>query len=90
MRYGGDEFLVILNHCDESRAGQAVRRIRAGLSHVKVEGSDDTVSCDVGHVTTDEFDGTENSFMALLDVADKAMYEEKRLHYTQEGIQTPW
>ena len=57
---------------------------------MKVEGSDDTVSCDVGYVTTDEFDGTENSFMALLDVADRAMYEEKRLHYTQEGIQKPW
>lgn len=24
VRYGGDEFLVILNHCDESRAKQAV------------------------------------------------------------------
>ena len=90
VRYGGDEFLVILNHCGESRAKQAVPRIRAGLSHVKVEGCDDTVSCDVGYVTTDVFDGTENSFMALLDAADKAMYEEKRLHYTQEGIQTPW
>lgn len=89
IRYGGDEFLVILNHCDETRADQAVRRIREGLSHVKVEGSTETVSCDVGHATTNVFDGTENSFMALLDRADKAMYEEKRLHYTQEGIQTP-
>ena len=89
VRYGGDEFLIVLNHCNAARAQQVETRIREALARVPVEQTGQTVSCDIGTATTDSFDGQEESFSALLAKADHAMYEEKRQHYAQEGLQPP-
>ncbi len=89
IRYGGDEFLAVLNHCDELRARQVFERLQTNLQHIPVEGCPKTVSCDLGLAAASCHNSTEAAFIATLEAADRAMYEEKARNYAQEGLQPP-
>jgi two-component system cell cycle response regulator len=81
-RYGGDEFVVLLPHQTPAEAAVMVERLRRALRQLTLEGPEGqalplklTMSAGVaGTVPGDE----RQSFEALLQLADAALYEAKR------------
>jgi len=75
-RWGGEEFLVLLPHCDRHQAAQLAERMRAGIAaeHIVVGGKPITTSASFG-VAQHERDeqGAE-----LIERADNALYQAKR------------
>lgn len=79
VRYGGEEFVIILPGLDASRAYQIAERIRARIESTEVLADSDledqvTVSCGIAtypiHAKTSD---------ELLNMADKALYRAKKL-----------
>lgn len=78
LRYGGDEFLVLLVGMDATAGAEAAERLRATVARTKV-GSDDvevavTISIGVACVTSDR----PMELPALIAVADAALYTAKQ------------
>lgn len=76
-RWGGEEFVAVLPETGLEEAARAAERIRARVEAHRfplAEGEDLTCSIGVG---SDPSDATE--IAVLIDVADRAMYEAKRL-----------
>lgn len=75
FRYGGEEFTVVLSHCDHHTALQVAERLRQAVSQVTChDGSHSyslTVSIGLAQIKADE-----NSCQ-LFDRADKALYQAK-------------
>lgn len=75
FRYGGEEFTVVLSHCDRNTALQVAERLRQAVSQVTChDGSRSfslTVSIGLAMLKSDE-----NSYQ-LFDRADKALYQAK-------------
>ena len=70
IRLGGDEFLVTLPGCDEKVLARKVEELREAVSQV--------TEADFGYTYTDRFETTPAFLEAMLDEADRHMYEEKR------------
>lgn len=70
IRLGGDEFVVTLPGCGESVVRRKVEELRAALAPV--------AEADFGYACTDSFRTDPEFLTALLDEADRRMYEEKR------------
>lgn len=75
FRYGGEEFTVVLSHCDGNTAAQVAERLLQAVSQVTChDGSRSfslTVSIGLAMLKSDE-----NSYQ-LFDRADKALYQAK-------------
>ena len=75
-RYGGDEFVVILNRTDLAGASRVAEAIRAGI-----EGMGRRLGYEVGLVTASigvaEYDARRPPLEDLLIVADRALYQAK-------------
>ncbi|WP_455582354.1 GGDEF domain-containing protein [Dysosmobacter sp.] len=70
IRFGGDEFVVILTECDESTVLRKIKELRAAM---------DQVACaDFGYAYTDHFAADQSFLLSMLDQADQRMYAEKR------------
>lgn len=77
-RFGGDEFVVILNDADRAGAQIVINRVRQMLAQEVLNGTTDRrLSVSVGIALFGE-DGTTSE--ELLAVADSAMYADKRAH----------
>lgn len=77
IRYGGDEFIVILIETDPKGAARVAERIREAVEHNRFRIKDDLViktTCCVGIATYP--DDAENK-SALIHLADQAMYRGK-------------
>jgi diguanylate cyclase (GGDEF)-like protein len=75
-RYGGDEFVVILKEADRAGAQIVSNRVREMLTDEMLPGAPgERVGVSIGCALFGE-DGTTSD--ELLDVADKAMYQDKR------------
>jgi diguanylate cyclase (GGDEF)-like protein len=79
-RYGGEEFVVLLHGCPYAEAVEAAERIRANVealaaSHVGSPLGVVTLSIGVAHTSEGETDKADK----LLEAADSALYEAKRL-----------
>lgn len=74
-RWGGDEFAVILNHCDKTAGIKIAQRIIENLSaeEIKVNSEKIKPSVSIGVV---EIDGT-MEIGKILDLADKLCYKSK-------------
>lgn len=76
FRYGGEEFVVLLNATDETGATRACERIRASIGDQPFlcDGNSLTVSASIGfaRLTMDD------DQYILFDKADKALYKAKR------------
>ncbi|WP_295586590.1 GGDEF domain-containing protein [uncultured Oscillibacter sp.] len=70
IRFGGDEFVVILTDCEEMVVQRKVEDLRQALQPV--------LPADFGYAYTDQFLAERSFLMAMLDQADRRMYEEKR------------
>jgi len=77
-RYGGDEFVVILDGVTEHNANRAAARIRKALSvGFNVREHKIEIGASVGIAVNDG----EGSAQELIDKADRSMYEEKNAKY---------
>jgi two-component system cell cycle response regulator len=78
-RFGGDEFVVLLENTEESKGGKIAERIRASIAktpHSIGDGKEIEVTVSVGWTTmTPESDIT--SAQELLDIADASLYAAK-------------
>lgn len=72
VRFGGDEFVVILTDCTEETVRQKMEELRRAVEEI--------APADFGYAYTAEF-WPETTFLTeLLDQADRRMYEEKHQH----------
>lgn len=78
-RTGGDEFVAVVTNADESDARRVAERITAAVSQVKVRGVGTSVS--VGHASC----GKNGDPERVLQIADEAMYESKRVARRAHG-----
>jgi len=70
IRFGGDEFVVILTDCGEDIVLRKIQELRTAVTAV--------VSADFGYAYTDHFTPDQACLSAMLDQADRRMYGEKR------------
>lgn len=72
-RFGGEEFIVLLGHCDLINAKIKAESLRAKMEALNPMGIPITVSIGLSLLVNDE-----DSFSDLLDRADKALYRAKQ------------
>jgi diguanylate cyclase (GGDEF)-like protein len=79
IRYGGDEFIIVLTNCEESLINVSIERFKKAVEEVKY-GPKGTMSLQAafGHAYTSEFDQDSNMLAEMVKKADKMMYENKR------------
>lgn len=71
-RFGGEEFVVLLSHCDQTKAAMKANQLREKIEAMKPIGLKVTVSIGIS-----ELNNNETSFVDLLDKADQALYQAK-------------
>ncbi len=76
-RYGGEEFSVVLPDTDEAAAKTIAERVRSQVGAIVVPGTTKALSVSVGVVSC--LPNAEDTVDSILDTADRAMYEAKRL-----------
>ncbi len=82
IRYGGEEFLLVLPEVNIDGAFIVAERIRKNLSREKIihDGSEITVTASIGIATFPEYGRTQQQ---ILDLADRALYLAKRMGRNQ-------
>ena len=79
VRFGGDEFLVIVPDCDRMRAAQVRQQIRERLQQRKTEdGLPYQLTVSIGYVTTDPKKRRDASLKDYVSEADSLMYQIKK------------
>lgn len=80
IRYGGDEFVIVLPDMEEKQIIHAVKRFKSAINSVKY-GSNGRimVEADFGYACTDHLIQDKVMLTELIKVADDRMYEQKRL-----------
>ena len=71
-RFGGEEFVVVLDHCDAAGAENKAEMVRQKIEASKPDGINLTVSIGVA-----QLNNSEESFSDLLKKADMALYHAK-------------
>ncbi|WP_432544372.1 GGDEF domain-containing protein [Kineococcus sp. SYSU DK002] len=74
VRYGGEEFVVLLPHLDAAAAHRRAEELRAACARVRVEVEDLRVTVSAGVATAPDHGSTPDE---LLLAADRALYEAK-------------
>jgi len=72
-RFGGEEFVILLNHCDQEYASMKAESLRADIENLKPH--DLRITASIGITTIN--DDPDESFETLFSRADKAVYEAK-------------
>ncbi len=72
-RIGGDEFVVILIETDKSSAMQIAQRMLKAIAAMAQKDNDIVVTVSIGHALSEG-----ESHVALIEKADKALYQAKR------------
>ncbi len=75
-RIGGEEFVVVLDHCNAANAEIKANSIREKVEALKPDGINVTVSIGVAQLNDDDSDG---GFTGMLKRADVAVYQAKEL-----------
>jgi len=71
-RFGGEEFVILLGHCDQAFAAQKAESIRCEVEQLNPKGLSITVSVGVA-----QFSINDETIERLLDRADRALYQAK-------------
>ncbi len=79
VRFGGEEFVVLLPEIGREEAVACSERIRLAVSNVRVPGADARVTASIGVAVHDPAEGPPPSAAALLREADTALYRAKAL-----------
>ena len=77
IRFGGEEFIVVLNECSEERLGSVAEEIRVAFSQQKIQAGVETFSktCSIG---TSLFPNKDHSFWKYVKQSDIALYAAKQ------------
>jgi diguanylate cyclase (GGDEF)-like protein len=79
VRFGGEEFVVLLPEIGREEAVACSERIRLAVGGVRVPGADASVTASIGLAVHDPKEGPPPSAAALLRAADAALYRAKAL-----------
>lgn len=79
VRFGGEEFVVLLPEIGREEAVACSERIRLAIAGVRVPGADARVTASIGLAVHDPKEGPPPSAAALLREADAALYRAKAL-----------
>lgn len=77
IRYGGDEFLIVLAGCGEEQVSQAVSRLDDAVSALHSKVLPEMVHMDFGAAYTETLE-SEEQFLQMVETADTRMYRAKR------------
>jgi diguanylate cyclase (GGDEF)-like protein len=83
-RYGGDEFVVLLNGADKEIADEVAQRIRNVVFSTTLEVDVKMVRIKV-NVGAASFPDSANNLQAVMAAADRAMYKDKELREAPKG-----
>jgi len=77
IRFGGEEFIVIIVDCDEERMVQVAEEIRIAFSQQKIQANNEEFSktCSIGCAL---FPNTNQHFWKYVKQSDIAMYQAKQ------------
>ena len=77
-RYGGEEFLVVLNGCDASRMPERAEKLRKAISEGSFhsDAGEISLTISIGAVAVERKDST-TSVETILNLADAALYQAK-------------
>lgn len=90
IRYGGDEFLVILTNCTEEQVKGSIARLRRAICEIRYGESEKlTAWANFGYAYTEQFDFRRETLEKMIQAADMAMYQEKRRKSTREAGEKP-
>ena len=84
VRYGGDEFVIVLTECDEQQVVQAISRFHEAVRQVKY-GPNNTISLDAdfGYAYTEEYTRDSAMLSDMIRRADESMYRQKQSHNSE-------
>ncbi|HBT26115.1 MAG TPA: GGDEF domain-containing protein, partial [Pseudothermotoga sp.] len=74
VRYGGDEFLIMLSDTDKSKAKRIANRLAKRVSEIIIPELDEQITISFG---ISVYDGSK-SLEDVLKIADRTMYKQKR------------
>jgi diguanylate cyclase (GGDEF)-like protein len=77
-RYGGEEFLVVLPGCDESRVQRQAERMRSNIAGLALELDDHSIQTTASFGVSCTIPGQAVTASDLIHAADEALYEAKR------------
>ncbi len=77
IRFGGEEFIVVLIDCDEERLHTTAEEIRIAFSQQKIQANSETFSKTVS-IGTSLFPNKDKSFWKYVKQSDIAMYNAKQ------------
>jgi len=81
IRMGGDEFLIVLQDCNEQSALDVVQRIKESMKQIIYDSEKNLhAKADFGIAYTDSFVNNDAFIANLIKKADKMMYESKRVN----------
>lgn len=86
-RYGGEEFAVVLPETDEPNAMIIAERIRMRVADIMIPGEEKSLTVSIGVTTRDPTGLT--TVDAILEEADSALYEAKRLGRNRVEVYQP-
>jgi diguanylate cyclase (GGDEF)-like protein len=91
IRFGGEEFIVVVTDCDEEKLNSIAEEIRIAFSQQKIQAGSETFSktCSIG---TSMFPNKSHDFWKYVKQSDIALYEAKqsgrnRVIRYQEGME---
>ncbi len=91
VRFGGEEFIVVVTDCDEEKLNSIAEEIRIAFSQQKIQAGSETFSktCSIG---TSMFPNKSHDFWKYVKQSDIALYEAKqsgrnRVIRYQEGME---
>ena len=77
-RYGGDEFMILIDHATREEFFARVSRIQQALCNIKVRHADKEIPVSVSFGAVQYLPDRSTDVEALLQAADKAMFHVKR------------
>ncbi len=78
VRWGGEEFVVVLPGADQEQAGEILRRVRQELSSADISPVAWPIALSAGVAGTDAPEGGSERLSELIDAADAALNRAKR------------
>lgn len=90
-RYGGDEFIAVVNETSEEALQSIVKRIRAAVESYNRDAAEEglpPLSSACGYATSAQVDFSSDTMTLndLLRMADEAMYEDKKIYHERKNL----
>ena len=78
IRYGGDEFLIILMNCPEDNIREKIAEVKETVKELKVPGAEELIpQIDMGYSYNEDFEKKTEILREMIVEAEKNMYIEK-------------